>query len=216
MPADMFDATNTRRRLLEVAGAVFAEKGFRSATIREICNRAGANVAAVNYHFGDKGRLYAEVLKYAHHCAVEKYPPALGVAESAEAAERLAAFIRSFLFRILDQGRPAWHGKLMMRELTEPTNALDDLVEESIRPNFNLLTGIVRQLLGRDAGEETVRMCAASIVGQCLHYCHARPVITRLSPHQTFDPSDIGRLAEHITQFSLGAIRRMAEGDENR
>ena len=49
----------TRRQLLEAAGAVFAEAGYRDATVREICRRAHANIAAINYHFGDKEKLYA-------------------------------------------------------------------------------------------------------------------------------------------------------------
>src|SRR3712207_5289373 len=101
----------TRQRLLEAAGEVFAEAGFRAATVREICTRAGANVAAVNYHFGDKERLYTEVLKYAHRCAIVKYPPGMGLAPEAPAEQRLRGFVMSFLSRMLDDGRPAWHAK---------------------------------------------------------------------------------------------------------
>src|SRR4030095_12192205 len=68
----------TRQRLLEAAGEVFAARGFRAATVREICQRAQANLAAVNYHFGDKERLYAAVLQYTFHCA-EPFPLDLGL-----------------------------------------------------------------------------------------------------------------------------------------
>lgn len=215
MPAEILDTTDTRRRLLEAAGEVFAENGYRAATIRDICKRAGANIAAVNYHFGDKGRLYAEVLTYAHRCSLEKYPPSLGLAESAAAPiaaeERLAAFVRSFMLRILDEGRPAWHGKLMLREMAEPTAALDSLVEESIRPNLNLIRGIVTDLLGGAATEDDIRVCASSVVAQCLFYYHCRPVITRLYPRQSYAADEIGRLADHITRFSLGGLMHRAE-----
>src|SRR5262245_12590039 len=98
----------TRQRLLDAAGEVFAEHGYRAATVRDICERAGANVAAVNYHFGDKDRLYEAVVRFAHDCALAEYPPQLGVEEGAAPEVRLLAFVRSLLLRVLDQGRPAW------------------------------------------------------------------------------------------------------------
>ena len=58
---------DTRQRLIEAAGEVFAERGFRAATIRDIVERAGANIAAVNYHFGDKENLYVEALSASCH-----------------------------------------------------------------------------------------------------------------------------------------------------
>ncbi len=204
-------AEDTRQRLLDAAGEVFAEKGFRCATVREICSRAGANVAAVNYHFGDKDSLYIAVLKYAHRRAVEKFPPALGLPKSAAAEERLEAFIRSFLYRILDEGRPSWHGKLMIRELADPTAALDSLVEESIRPTYETLTGIVGEILGKAASTD-IRYFTNSIVGQCVFYCHTAPVLERLAPGK-IKSSEIDRLAEHIAQFSLCALRQLRKTD---
>src|SRR3954469_17924131 len=98
----------TRQSLLEAAGEVFAEVGFRAATVREICQRAGANIAAVNYHFGDKEKLYLEVLRHAQRYAAEKYPTNMGVTAAATPEEKLQAFIRSFLLRIFDEGSLAW------------------------------------------------------------------------------------------------------------
>ena len=47
----------TRKTLLEVACEVFAQMGYQGTTIAEISRRAGANIAAVNYHFGNKSVL---------------------------------------------------------------------------------------------------------------------------------------------------------------
>jgi AcrR family transcriptional regulator len=204
------DQLQTRQRILEAAGEVFATSGFRAATVRDIVHRAGANVAAINYHFGDKAGLYAEVLKYAHGCAMSKYPPDLGLGPHATPRQRLHAFVRSFLFRVLDEGRPAWHGKLMAREMAEPTGTLEAIVKDGVRPHFAALQSIVTDLLGAKAAEldrEHVRYCAWSIVGQCLYYFYARPVILQLNPGQGFQASDVEAIARHITDFSLGAIK---------
>ena len=207
VPAD--DAT--RHQLLEAAGAVFAETGFRAATVREICRRAGANIAAVNYHFGDKEKLYAEVLRYSQQKAVEKNPPLLGVSPNAAPEKKLQAFVLSLLLRIFDKGSAAWHGKLMVREMIEPTAALDLLVEERIRPMFEQLREIIAALLDCPADDQRVRLCSLSVVSQCVFYKHSQPVILRLFPKQTFEPAEIDRLAEHITHFSLAAMKHLPE-----
>ncbi len=200
----------TRQELVEAAAEVFAQRGFRSASVREICERAGANVAAVNYHFGDKESLYGEVLKYALRCARMKHPPDMGLRPNATGAEQLKAFVLSFLLRIFDEGPQSWHGKLMLREMVEPTRALDALVEEEIRPLSDRLTAIVRGLLARGASEDMVRRCSMSVVSQVLFYHHCQPVILRLFSKMKFGPAEIESLAEHITRFSLTALQQMA------
>ncbi len=195
----------TRQRLLDAAGEVFAAHGFHKATVREICNRAGANVAAVNYHFRDKEGLYTSVLQYAHQCSVDKYPPYNG--SNVRVEEKLKVFARSFLLRIFDDGRPAWHGKLMSREMIEPTTALDALVENNIRPIANQLESLVGEYLGLGASKQLIILCARSIVAQCVFYHHARPVISRLYPNQQYNLEEVEQLADHITRFSLGALK---------
>ncbi|MBI4581395.1 MAG: DUF1956 domain-containing protein, partial [Planctomycetes bacterium] len=151
--------------------------------------------------------LYAAVLKYAHRYAIESHPPDGGLPAGASADERLAAFVQSFLRRLTDKGRRAWHGLLMIREITEPTGALDELVEQSIRPQYELLCGIVRDLLGPDTDIKQIRLCASSIVGQCMHFQIAREVLRRLNPDLVHDPAAIETIARHIVEFSLAGIR---------
>ena len=203
---------DTKSRLLEAAGQVFAEVGFKAATIREICQRASANVAAVNYHFGDKEGLYRAVLDFSANCALEKYPIGGGELPELCAKDRLRVFIRTYLSRLLDEGRPAWHGKLIAREMMEPTQALAILADTFARPQYHRLRGIISELLGPAASAEDLRRCAASIVGQCIFYKQCRPMIQVLMPEQGYDEASLGVLAGHIFEFSIGAIEsiRMA------
>lgn len=204
-------ATDTRQRLLEAAGQVFAETGFRTATVREIVRRAGAaNIAAVNYHFGDKEGLYAAVLEHFAHAAVAKHPAHGGLSPDATPAEQLHAFVRALLLRVFDRGHQAVHGRLMAREMIEPTRALDRIVEQVIRPMYGRLCAILKLLAGPRVSVVEIERSAKSVVGQCLFYKHCGPVIERLEGRLP-DLKDVDALAAHIVAFSLRGIRGLAE-----
>lgn len=201
--------TITRRHLLDAAGEVFAAKGFRNATVREICRRAGTNVASVKYHFGDKESLYSEVLTHLNGLAQERFPITLDLPPDASPAERLHAFVRSLLRRVLSTDLAARHGRLMAREMVDPTRALDRLVNERIRPEADALRTIITGLCapGTDAG--FIQATGLSVVGQILFYSHCAPVLERLFPGEPFGVTRLERLADHITTFTLGAIEAL-------
>ncbi|MGH7178643.1 MAG: CerR family C-terminal domain-containing protein [Tepidisphaeraceae bacterium] len=210
-PALQSDAT-TRLRVLRAAGEVFAEKGFAKATVRDICARAGANVAAVNYHFRDKSQLYSEALRWLAEMSLAKYPPNMGVEPSDDPRLQLRAFIRSFLLRILDPDRVADFGRLMTREMVEPSSALDELASRTIRPLSELLRNILRAILGPHATEAQLRRAACSVVGQIVFYNHCRPAIERIFPgHVQNSAADIDALAEHIAVFSIAGLDALRE-----
>jgi len=196
---------DTKNRLLEAAGEVFSERGFDSATVREICDRAGANIASVNYHFGDKQRLYLEAVRQAHCVRIEQVPmpdmdPAL------PAAERLRMFIHLMLSRMIYEERPAWHLGLMLRELSRPTEACADIVENYIRPMAEELRRILDDILPDGTSPEKVWLTGFSIVGQCLFYYVHRPIAERLMGPADYHALSIEQLADHIAQFSLAAL----------
>jgi AcrR family transcriptional regulator len=201
----------TEKRLLEAAGEIFAECGYRAATVRQICEKAGANLASINYHFGDKERLYMAVLRSVPDTHTEKYPSNIGLKPEATAEQKLSAYVQSLLHRVFDEGLPGWHTKIIAREMIEPTRAFDSLLEEFARPVHQELASIVRELLDSRASDEAVRLCTLSVMSQCVYYHNARSVIRRLYPEQKYGAEDIERLADHITKFSLGALKELSE-----
>ncbi|MGE5609642.1 MAG: CerR family C-terminal domain-containing protein [Bacillota bacterium] len=207
MTQNNHDIQETRQRLLDAAGEIFAEQGFRHTTIREICERAGANVAAVNYHFRDKEGLYSEVIRYAHRCLTIQNPAEFAQMSHAPAEQRLAAFISNFMHQLFAPGKSAWHGKLVTREMVEPTSALDHLVEQEIRPRSLYLMSLVRELIGPEAPDADVSLATLSVISQCVFYRHAQPVLARLRPQLKFTPEEVAKLAAHITRFSLVALK---------
>ncbi len=209
-------ADSTQERLLEAAGEVFAEKGFRDATIREICKRAGANIASINYHFGGKERLYSDVLRYVDDATNDRHPAVSPEFARLSAEKRLEQFIVHFMRKVFDSDRPAWHQRLMAREMVEPTFALDELIDRNIKPRALMLQGIVREILGPGATDQQVQRCAASVVGQCLFYWHCRPMIARLMPHLGYSPENLESIAAHIHSFALGGLTQARAAMGNR
>jgi TetR/AcrR family transcriptional regulator, regulator of cefoperazone and chloramphenicol sensitivity len=197
----------TRERIIDAAGEIFAERGFDSTTVRDICQAAGANIAAVNYYFGDKQRLYVEAVMRAHRWRMQQAVLPDWSADTA-AEEKLTDFITTFIRRVRTGPEGTWHTRLMMREIANPTEACAEVVQSSIRPQFEVLIGILRELLPDVTDEQKLHLTAFSIVGQCLFYHLADPIVRNLLGPDEYGGLDVSKLADHIAEFSLAALKR--------
>jgi TetR/AcrR family transcriptional regulator, regulator of cefoperazone and chloramphenicol sensitivity len=200
------DLDTTRDRIIDAAGEIFAERGFEATTVRDICHAAGANIAAVNYYFGDKQRLFVEAVLRAHRWRMEQAAlPDWSIDTPPE--KKLTDFIATFIRRVRTGPKDAWQNRLMMRELMRPDAACAEVVRDSIRPQFEILLAILRALLPEETSAETLHLMAFSIVGQCLFYHFADPVVRHLIDDVEYADFGIDKLAQHIANFSLAALR---------
>jgi AcrR family transcriptional regulator len=199
-----------RQRLLETAGRKFAEKGYDATNVREITEAAGMNVASVNYHFRSKEELYVEAVRHAANTCLQLTPMPTWPA-GVPAEKRLRDFIRAFLMRLLRDDVPEWHRHLIMREVIDPRpGACEQFVRDFVRPTFEVLQGILRELTPAGTPQEQLFLIGSSVVGQCLHYHHARHVLRLLVGQQEYQRYDLDRLTDHIWRFSLAALRGLA------
>src|ERR1700730_16490271 len=203
----------TRSKLLHAAGAVFAEVGFHAATVREISRRAGANVAAVNYHFGDKLELYTAVLRETMQGpSLEAVRIALD--RQAPPEETIAEVIKAMLARMCSGNNRSRGWRLMMHEIPQPTPAMSRFIDETSRPLFDRLCELVGAMIGLPRDHEKTRLCTNSIVGQVVLYAHWRPVLANIWPELKMTPAQVARIAQHITEFSLAYLRHIGDGTE--
>ena len=199
-----------RKRIISAAAQIFGRKGYRAATVREICHAARVNLASVNYYFGNKEALYRTVVTKLLERAIERYPADLGMGSGLGPEARLALFIRAILFRLLKlEGLSGFHGqgRLLARELADPSPVLDDLVQDHIGPQAAIMGGIIAEIIGPRVSKEAIMHCTFSIMGQCFYYGYAWPITTRLHPMDLADESVIEKLADHIAAFSLNGLK---------
>jgi TetR/AcrR family transcriptional regulator, regulator of cefoperazone and chloramphenicol sensitivity len=200
----------TRQRLLDAGKELFSQDGYQRVTVRDICTRARANVAAVNYHFGDKFGLYMEILRGGIVLMTETNEMARLAGEGKPPEEQLHSFIKVFIQRIAGKDRQSWLQKMMWNEVTNPTPALDVIVEQVMQPRMVYVSGIVSKILSCDVDDPRVLRCVGSVFGQCQVYqwSHVRD---RLLMDKPFTSERIEQLAEHVFQFSLAGIRGMRD-----
>jgi AcrR family transcriptional regulator len=198
-------AERTRKHLVAASCEIFAKVGYQAATTRQICLKARANAAAVNYHFGDKLGLYTAVLKT--YIELEEERAARHALLAMPPQKALAEFISMMFENLAGEGEQDAYTRLMAHELSRPTPRLALVVERIIRPRALLLCEIVSRLTGQAAASRQTRMSAHSIIAQVVHYMHARPVIRLLWPQWRMDADARRASAAHITAFSLAALR---------
>jgi len=200
------DAVRTQRNLLMAASEIFAEKGFRDATIVEISKRAKTNVAAINYHFGDKETLYREAWRHSFRESIKNYPPDGGVDASASPECRLVGRVTALLRRITDNGNIEF--SIAHQELAKPTGLLEEVMHEEFDPLQQRFESLVREIIGHHASETQVRFCAVSIISQCV----LPSFINRIEKRETkakkesWRIDDIQCYSEHVVRFSLAGL----------
>jgi AcrR family transcriptional regulator len=196
----------TRDRLLAAAERLFADRGFDEVTVREICAEARANLAAVNYHFGDKLGLYRQVL----HRAIDAVRAATEAAREAgiglSPEDQLRAYIRLFLQRLLAPGQQTVH-KLINREVSDPSPVLDELVEQAVRPRLEYLSGIIAAMIGCDRTDPRVIRCVLSVQSQAVMYARPNAIAERLGFSRRPTGPEIDEAAHHIADFSIAGVQ---------
>lgn len=202
------DAIKTQKRLLAAASEEFAEKGYRETTISEICKRAKSNVAAVNYHFGDKETLYTKAWRHAFYESLKLYPPDGGVSSEARAEERLRGRVTALLRRIMSPKSKEF--LIVLRELATPTGLLNEVTRKDLQPLRDKMEALIRELLGPDASPTQVRFCAVAVVSQCVIPMLMATMERERGEMKTNFPG-IDSYADYVVRFSLAGIYAIRE-----
>ena len=194
----------TQQKLIKAAIKVFAEKGFRDATVRQICKQAGtANINAVNYYFGSKEQLYKKILELIF-AEYDKQAPEDFPDKTPE--KQLEIYISTFC-KILYQKDESESDTtaILIEEFTKPSPFLGEIVDAFNRPRVKRHLKMFKDLLGHGATDDMARDCLVSVSGQLLYYSFARPVFTRLFPDY-FTENSHEQWAAHVFKFTMGGI----------
>jgi len=198
----------TRERILIAASAVFTEKGYDNTTVRDICTAADANVAAVNYHFGDKQKLYYQVLKLWMNEMIEYSDRSRGITPESAIEEKLRAYIRAELSIVCTYDDPSQERlrrvRMILKEITadERDPELFDCHKEV---EENLLFPVIREFIG-DASEENLKQAYVAATGMLTHYF----IMVIHDPKEGLESEEkLEYVTDFLTTFVLGGLQAL-------
>jgi len=199
----------TRQQLLQAAGEVFAAHGYARATSKEICQRANANIAAVNYHFGGKDGLYAAVLEEAHRRLISVESLAAMAQSELDARSKLRMFIGRIVGEITKRDEGAWELRLLSRELLSQSALMERMIANQVLPKVRLFSGIVAEIMQLPVTHPAVGRCLVNIVGPCIFLLIVnRPLQQRILPSLDLSAA---ALTEHMVSFALAGMQAIAQ-----
>jgi len=199
----------TKERLLDEAETLFAQKGYDAVSVREITNAARCNLAAVNYHFGNKKNLYLEVFRARwiprSRRLQESFKKSLGGAGAASPRAVARALAEAFLVGPMSDEERFRHHQLMVRELGQSTEALELVADDVMRPFMKRLADMLHPAMPEGLGKERVLLHILSMFAMVLYFNFARGAVTRITGRE-YTKAFKARLVEHITEFSLTGL----------
>src|SRR5690606_21392500 len=202
---------STRALIIEIAGQVFAEKGYEGATGKEICERANVNAASISYHFGGMDALYHEVLLEAYDALVgfEQFNELLGA--EADAKKRLLLLCQLMTRSALMPVGESWEMRVISREALSPASEIEELRNSQLIPKILLLRDLVAELLGLPVEHTAVVLgCLQIMAPIVLLQVGDWTAIARAMPGFKIDSTKEEVCVQYLFTFMLGGLQALA------
>jgi AcrR family transcriptional regulator len=199
-------ADSVRHRLLDAAEKLFCEKGFEGTSVRDLTSEANCNVAAVNYYFGGKDKLYLEMFKRQMQAIVELQGQTIEV-HLAGPNPNLEDFIRAIVtppltaaYEKKTQGQVM---RLMVREVLSKSMQGEKIIDDFRTQMMDKMVSALIRLMP-ELGMEQARLAFSSIESLNLH-----PFLFIEHYFTMIDGLTFERLVDHIVHFACAGIRSL-------
>ena len=185
-------------KILHAAINEFTDKGYHLARVRDICDNAQANLAAINYYFGGKEALYREVIE-----SVFNIPDPFDLVvkdrtHEMKPEEYLMCWIESFL-KCTSSENPLYkyRYKIIIHEMVSPSPLLPEIMELKMLPRLAKLKEIVRKLKGSQSPDDEISALCMLTIGQCIYFFN-KPMVEGFTGQKDFVDKNIKLIAGKI------------------
>jgi AcrR family transcriptional regulator len=202
------DGEESRQRLLQAAVQCFAEHGFSKTSTRTIAAKAGVNIAAISYYFGDKAGLYRAA--YTEPMCSAKEDIALFDGAQLTLDEALHGLYSGFIEPLKQTTMVQQCIRLHMREMVEPTGLWQEEIHQGIKPHHEALVRLLLRHYQIDRSDDDIHRLAFSIVALGVHMYVGRDISLQLHPQLMQDAQALDLMAQRLTMYARAMVE--AEG----
>jgi len=200
-----------REKLLDVAEELFCERGFERTSVRDLTTAVGCNVAAVNYHFGGKDKLYVEMFRRQMHRMFQRQREMIERLEKKPEAT-LEGLVRDTISvhikAIEKKEKSAAVMKLLVREVLNQHVYKDEVVGDFKNDFFPFYCEAMRRFCpGLEL--EKARLCMFSLDALVIH-----PILFYEIYLETIPKIKADEIIEHIVKFTYAGIRAYCKDNE--
>lgn len=214
-----FPESGSKRKLLDAAEQLFAEKGFEAVSVRDITQLAKANVAAVNYHFGSRDGLLTLVMMRYMTPVNEERIARLETLERKSSGktvpleEIIDALVRPLVTQIRkSELSERLFYKLMGRTFAQQGDGLPPQIEEQLRQVVQRFTRAFAKALPAVAADD-LAWRIHFVVGGMIHMLTHQEILQRLTQGASGVPPMEVTISRFI-RFAAAGLREGVEAEE--
>jgi len=201
----------TKEHILRSAVELFSEQGYDGTTVRDICRSAGANVAAVNYHFKGKSGLGEAVVDHLFENIADTKNSLSGadlISTESEWKDALRSFIYNFIVdRDKEEYRNFYRSRLIFRELNTPSALFESIHEKYMRPVNQQLKILIKRGLPVDSDNKIVSMWIITLMSQCVMFRKKQVAPMEIESIDFSDSGNVDMVVEHIAGTLFAGLK---------
>lgn len=202
------DDAQPRQKILLIALELFAELGFTRTTVRQIATKAGVNISAISYYFGDKAGLYQAT--FTEPLGSPKDDISLFNAPNLSLEQALNGLFTGFIEPLKDNKLAQLCTRLHMREMVEPTGLWDQEINDGITPYHHALLLVLQRHLNIQQSDDALHRLAICIVAMGVHLYVGRDVIDKVCPQISNSPAALNIMQQSLVMFAMSMIEAEA------
>ncbi|NLF82826.1 MAG: TetR/AcrR family transcriptional regulator [Candidatus Gastranaerophilales bacterium] len=211
MNQDLQEKKDIRDRIIEVAGEIFAEKGYQNTTVRDICQKANTYQLSINYHFGSKENLFKEVLLKTYQDTLEAN--LIERIKDLPLEKQLEEIIATRVKSIFSKGRDGIHFRIILKEIPQNYNLVVETMRNPLLNYLEEVKKVIWNLSDRKLHDFGLNYCASLIVSHIAVLSMHEKARVLLFDTKNPDEKQLEKFINYTKNFVLAGIEKMKHED---